>query len=48
MVQSKKYSFRSGKDEIELPHDLANGEYIVSLREGKKDNYIRQKIIVIK
>ena len=47
-VLDKKYTFRSGKEDIILPENIANGEYIISIKEGKKENFCNEKIIILK
>ena len=48
IVHQKKYAFTRGKEEINLPENIASGEYIVSIKEGKKDNYSNKKIILFR
>jgi hypothetical protein len=47
-VYNKKLTFLTGKEEIKLAPDMANGEYIVRVKEGERDNYLVKKIIVSK
>lgn len=45
-VYNKKLTFLTGKEEVNLSPALANGEYIIRVKEGRKDNYHVKKIIV--
>ncbi|OFY85293.1 MAG: hypothetical protein A3F72_19110 [Bacteroidetes bacterium RIFCSPLOWO2_12_FULL_35_15] len=47
-VYNKKAVFLNGKEEIELDPSMANGEYIVRIKESEKDNYLVKKIILQK
>jgi hypothetical protein len=46
-VYLKKYSFEKGKENIELPPDIASGTYIVRVKEGEQDNYMTRKIMIV-
>ncbi len=47
-VFNKKYTFLTGKEEIYLNPAIANGEYIVKVKEGNKDNYQIKKLMIQK
>ncbi|MFL5754012.1 MAG: T9SS type A sorting domain-containing protein, partial [Bacteroidia bacterium] len=47
-VLSRKSEFHEGKQEIELDPSIANGIYVVRVKEGQKDNYLTEKIVVQK
>lgn len=47
-VYNKKAVFLNGKEEIELDPSIANGEYIVRIKEFEKDNYLVKKIVLQK
>ena len=47
-VYTKKVDFLKGKEEVELNPSLADGEYIVRIKENDVDNYLVKKIILQK
>jgi len=47
-VYNKKSVFLDGKEVIELDPSVANGEYIMRVKEDQKDNYLVKKIIIQK
>lgn len=47
-VYNKKHTFLTGKEEVQLSPAIANGEYIVRVKEGEKDNYLVKKLMIQK
>lgn len=47
-VFSRKSEFLEGKEEIDLDPSIASGIYVLRLKEGEKDNYLVQKIVLQK
>ena len=47
-VYNKKGAFLNGKEGVELDPSIANGTYIVSIKENEVDNYMTKKIVVLK
>jgi hypothetical protein len=45
-VFNKKTEFNEGKEEVELSPAIANGVYMVRVKEGQKDNFLVEKIMV--
>jgi hypothetical protein len=45
-VFNKKYFFEKGKEEIQIPAGIANGEYILRVKEGELDHYLTKKLIL--
>ena len=48
VVYDKNFTFLTGKEEVQLSPAIANGEYIIRVKEGEKDNYLVKKLIVQK
>ena len=47
VVYSEKLAFLNGKEAIGLTPGIANGEYIIRVKEGEKDNFLVKKLIVL-
>ncbi len=45
-VFSRRFTFEKNREEIELPPSVADGVYVVRVKEGEKDNFVTRKIIL--
>lgn len=48
VVYDKELTFLTGKEEVHLSPAIANGEYILRVKEGTQDNYLVKKLMVQK
>lgn len=48
LIYDQKFLFRGGSEEIDLGSEISSGIYILRIREGEKENFLTQKIVIVR